>query len=207
LILQHKQNLHWKKAVIIGGINVDVSPSSYSAEYIRINKDSVSKVYTAYKSADSILTHYKSDINNYAAFANFEFSPIEKLRVVASLRYDLFHYDFNNYLQPSSYSGSPDTISNFKRVSPKIGFTYNFSPATGFYANYSEGFVPPQVTEMYKGVKVPELKPSVFYNYEIGGWAELIKGKLSADISAYKLEGTNEIISVRMDDGSSQNIR
>ncbi|WP_276502606.1 TonB-dependent receptor [Terrimonas pollutisoli] len=206
LIAQHKQNLNWKKAVLIGGLNVDISPSRYSAEYIRISKDSVSKVYTGYQSMDSVLTHYKSDINNYAAFANFEFSPVEKLRVVALLRYDLFHYDFNNYLQPSSYSGSPDTLNNFKRVSPKIGFTYNFSSTTGIYANYSEGFVPPQVTEMYKGVKVPELKPSVFYNYEIGGWAELIKGKLSADISVYQLEGTNEIISVRMDDGSSQNM-
>lgn len=205
LILQHKQSLHWKKAVIMGGVNVDISPSAYSAEYIRISKDSLSKIYTGYQSTDSILTHYKSDINNYAAFANFEFSPIEKLRIVASLRYDLFHYDFDNYLQPSSFSGSPDTLNNFKRVSPKIGFTYNFSPAIGLYANYSEGFVPPQVTEMYKGVKVPELKPSVFYNYEIGGWSELVKGKLSVDLSAYKLEGTNEIISVRMDDGSSQN--
>lgn len=205
LIIQHRQNLNWKKAVFIGGLNIDMSPSRYSAEYIRIRKDSVSGTYTGYQTMDSMLTHYKSDINNYAAFANFEFNPVERLRVVASLRYDLFHYDFNNYLQPSSYSGSPDTINDFKRVSPKIGFTYNFSPATGIYANYSEGFVPPQVTEMYKGVKVPELKPSVFYNYEVGGWAELIKGKLSTDISVYQLEGTNEIISVRMDDGSSQN--
>ena len=206
LILQHKQNLNWKKAVIISGVSIDISPSAYSAEYIRISKDSVSKIYTGYQQPDSILTHYKSDINNYAAFANFEFSPIEKLRVVTSLRYDLFHYDFDNYLQPSSFSGSPDTLNNFKRVSPKIGITYNFSSAVGLYANYSEGFVPPQVTEMYKGVKVPELKPSVFYNYEIGGWTELVKGKLGADISAYQLEGTNEIISVRMDDGSSQNM-
>src|SRR5687768_7607734 len=173
LILQHKQNLHWKEAVVIGGINVDISPSAYSAEYILINKDSVSNVYTGYQRMDSLLTHYKNGITNYAAFANFEFSPIEKLRVVASLRYDLFHYDFDNYLKPSSFSGSPDTLNNFKRVSPKIGFTYNFSSRTGLYANYSEGFVPPQVTEMYKGVKVPELKPSVFHNYEIGGWAEL----------------------------------
>lgn len=206
LVLQHKQNLHWKNAVIIGGVNVDISPSAYSAEYIRIAKDSVSKIYTGYERPDSVLTHYKNNINNYAAFANFEFTPFRKLRVVASLRYDLFRYHFDNYLQPSSFSGSPDTLNNFKRISPKIGFTYNFSSRTGLYANYSEGFVPPQVTEMYKGVKVPELKPSVFYNYEIGGWAELVKGKLSGDISIYQLEGTNEIISVRMDDGSSQNM-
>ncbi|HEX2630201.1 MAG TPA: TonB-dependent receptor, partial [Chitinophagaceae bacterium] len=74
------------------------------------------------------------------------------------------------------------------------------------YANYSQGFVPPQVTEMYKGIKVPELKPSVFYNYEWGGWSEVLKGKMSLDWSMYYLKGTNEVISVRMDDGSTQNM-
>lgn len=206
IILQHRQNLPWKKSVLIGGLSVDMSPSGYSAAYIRVNKDSVSNIYTDYQARDSLLTHYNSRINNYAAFASFEFSPIEKIRVVASLRYDLFHYDFDNFLEPSSFSGSPDTTNNFNAVSPKIGFTYNPSAKAGMYANYSQGFVPPQVTEMYKGVKVPALKPSVFYNYEIGGWIELITGKLGVDISAYQLEGSNEIISVRMDDGSTQNM-
>ncbi len=206
IILQHRQNLAWKNAVMIAGSNVDISPSSYSAEYIRISRDAGSGVNKSYQEMDSTLTEYKNMIDNYAAFANFEFSPIEKLRVVASLRYDLFHYNFNNHLEPSAYSGSPDTATAFSRLSPKIGFTYNFSGRLGLYANYSEGFVPPQVTEMYKGVKVPDLAPSVFYNYEIGAWAEIIKGKMSADISLYRLEGTNEIISVKMDDGSSQNM-
>lgn len=206
MVLQHRQNFAWKNAVIIAGTSVDLSPSSYSARYIRINRDSVSRIYTSYRDPDSILTRYKNGIDNYAGFVNFEFNPLKKLRVVASLRCDLFHYDFDNFLAPSAYSGSPDTLNIFKRVSPKVGFTYNFSGRAGLYANYSEGFVPPQVTEMYKGIKVPELASAVFYNYEAGGWAEIVKGKLNTDISLYRLEGTNEIISVRMDDGSSQNM-
>jgi iron complex outermembrane receptor protein len=58
---------------------------------------------------------------------------------------------------------------------------------------------------MYRGVKVPNIQPSTFYNYEIGGWAEIIKNKLSGDISIYQLDGTNEIVSVRLDDGSTEN--
>jgi Outer membrane receptor proteins, mostly Fe transport len=206
LILQHRQYLRWKKAVFIGGMSADISPSDYSAEYIRVQRDSLSKIYTAYQTTDSLLTHYKNGINNYATFGNFEFSPFEKMRVVASLRYDLFRYHFNNHLQPSAYSGSPDTINHFKSFSPKIGFTYNFTAQTGVYANYSQGFVPPQVTEMYKGVQVPDLQPSVFYNYEAGGWAGFLHGKLHVDVSVYQLEGAHEIISVRMNDGSSLNM-
>jgi outer membrane receptor protein involved in Fe transport len=58
---------------------------------------------------------------------------------------------------------------------------------------------------MYTGVKVPHLAPSVVYNYEVGGWMEVIKNKLSVDISAYRLNSTDEIISVRQDDGSTAN--
>jgi outer membrane receptor protein involved in Fe transport len=123
LIAQHKQNINWKKAVFIGGVNIDLSPSSYNANYIRITKDTVSKKYISYQPTDSILTGYATKLNNYAAFADFEFSPFEKLRVVASLRYDLFHYTFNNHLTPSAFSGSPDTVNHFNRFSPKIGAT------------------------------------------------------------------------------------
>lgn len=204
-IAQHRQNIHWKNAVLIAGVNIDYSPSTYDAEYIRIKKDSVSGKFLSYTKPDSILTQYKTGLTDYAAYINWEFNPSNKLRVVASLRYDLFHYNFDNDLKPSSFSGSPDTVNNFKRLSPKVGLTYNFSSRTGVYANYSEGFVPPQVTELYKGVKVPNLDASVFYNYEIGGWWELIRNKLTADISLYKLNGTNEIISVRLEDGSTEN--
>jgi iron complex outermembrane receptor protein len=204
-IAQHKQQLKWKKASFIGGVNVDLSPSTFNADYIKIKKDTASKKYVSYQNTDSSLTDYSTKLNNYAAFANFEFSPTEKLRVVASLRFDFFHYDFDNHLKPSSFSGSPDMVNHFERLSPKIGFTYNFSERTGIYVNYSEGFVPPQVSELYTGVKVPGIQPSVFYNYEVGGWAEIIKNFLSFDLSAYSLKGTNEIVSVKLDDGSFAN--
>jgi len=204
-IAQHRQNLNWKKAVLIGGVNTDLSPSTYNANYIRIKKDTLANKYVSYQKTDSMLTNYATKLNNYAAFVNFEFSPFEKMRVVASLRYDYFHYNFDNHLKSSAFSGSRDTINNFSRVSPKIGFTYNFSGRSGVYANYSEGFVPPQVTELYTGVKVPNLDPSIFYNYEVGGWIEIIKNHLSGDVSAYRLTGTNEIINVKLDDGSFAN--
>jgi outer membrane receptor protein involved in Fe transport len=205
VVAQHKQNFTWKKAVLVGGVSADLSPSAYRADYIRIHIDTATGKYVRYVQPDSVLTNYQNDLHNYAAFANVEFSPVKKLRIVASLRYDVFHYNFDNFLKPSSYSGSADTVNTFSAVSPKLGFTYNFSSRTGVYANYSQGFVPPQVTEMYRGVKVPNLSPATFYNYEMGGWAEIIKNRLSGDVSIYRLKGTNEIVSVRLDDGSTEN--
>ncbi|MGV3529507.1 MAG: TonB-dependent receptor [Flavisolibacter sp.] len=205
VLAQHRQKFGWKNASIIAGLNADLSPSTYDARYIRIQKDTVSRKYVSYQSTDSVLTNYKTKLDNYAAFGNFEFSPWEKVRVVASLRYDFFRYRFDNQLAPSAFSGATDTVTNFSRLSPKIGFTWNFSRRAGVYANYSEGFVPPQVTELFTGVKVPKLSPSTFYNYEAGGWVEIVRGKVSGDISLYQLQGTNEIVNVKQDDGSFAN--
>jgi outer membrane receptor protein involved in Fe transport len=136
---------------------------------------------------------------------NAELSPFKNLRLVASLRYDGFRYNFDNYLPPSAFSGSKDTTNTFSAWAPKIGFTYNLQKNRGIYANYSRGFVPPQVGELYRGVKVPDLSPSVFNNLEVGGWAMIVPSKLSLDFSLYRLEGSNTIISVRFDDGSFGN--
>lgn len=199
---QHKQRFDWKNAVLIGGLNVDISPSKYSAKYISVLKDTVSKKYISYQQTDSSLSQYNTNLNNYAAFVNFEFNALKNMRVVTSLRYDLFRYTFDNHLAGSAFTGSADILNVFRRLSPKIGFTYNFSKKLGIYANYSQGFVPPQVSELYTGVKVPNIDASVFHNYEAGGWMQIIRNKLSTDFSIYRLIGTNEIVSVKLDDGS-----
>ena len=53
---------------------MQIQSSQYMAEYIRIDKDTISNKYTGYHTTDSTLTDYKTGINNYAAFANFEFT-------------------------------------------------------------------------------------------------------------------------------------
>jgi iron complex outermembrane receptor protein len=206
LIAQHREKLKKFNTVIIAGGTIDYSPNTQVANYIKIKKDTILNQYVSYEDRkDSMLTDYRNNIINYAGFVNLEFTPFKNLRVVGALRYDVFRYGFDNNLAPSSFSGSADTSNSFSAWAPKIGFTYDLKNNRGIYANYSRGFVPPQVSELYRGVKVPDLSPSVFDNYEIGGWAAIIKNKLSFDVSLYRLEGNNTIISVRFDDGTFGN--
>lgn len=200
LVAQHQQKLNWLDSKLIAGISTDISPSTYNAAYIRIQRDAKGN-YLSYAKTDSLLSNYATGINNIASYLNFELSPAKGLKLVSALRYDLYHYNFRNYLPTSSSTASPDTKNDFKRLTPKIGLTYNYN-GVGGYVNYSQGYVPPQVTELYNGVKVPFLKPQTFFNYEIGGWLSLLKNKLYVDWSLYLLEGTNQIISVRQNDGT-----
>ncbi|MBA4198152.1 MAG: TonB-dependent receptor [Chitinophaga sp.] len=206
LFIQHTQKFNWLNSKLIAGASVDYSPQTYYAKFIWINKDLSSGKYVSYISPtpDSLLSNYKTNISNTAAFADFEFSPVKGLRIVTALRYDAFKYNFQNSLTPSASSGAPSSVTTFNRVTPKIGFTYN-KKGIGFYGNYSEGYVPPQITELFNSVKVPYLQPQTFFNYEIDGWLSLINNKLYADWSLYLMNGTNEIISVKQSDGSTVN--
>jgi outer membrane receptor protein involved in Fe transport len=200
LIAQHIQKMNWLNSRLIVGANVDISPSTYIANYIKIQRDAAGK-YASFTNTDSVLSNYSTGINNLASYLNYELSPAKGLKLVAAVRYDYYHYNFQNALPPSASTGAPSTISDFTRFTPKLGLTYNYRQV-GFYANYSQGYVPPQVTELFNSVKVPYLQPQTFFNYEVGGWVSLWKNKLYADYSFYLLKGTNEIISVRQNDGS-----
>jgi outer membrane receptor protein involved in Fe transport len=200
LELQHIINLEKIKSKIILGVNKDITGQNLKARYIDIIKDTVIGKYTnyAYPSNDSILTNYKTKINNSAAYINVISSITNDLKANIALRYDHFEYDFNN----SILNGTPSSNNIFNSLTPKLGLTYN-KYNKGVYLNFSEGFVPPQITEIYNAIRVPYLLPQSFNNIEIGGW--YVNDKWYTEISIYQLLGMNEIISVRQTDGINLN--
>ncbi|MCB0285997.1 MAG: TonB-dependent receptor [Calditrichaeota bacterium] len=201
--VQHLQYLNFWDSRITTGLSIDRSPNTYEAFFITVDRDPASGIFTGYQLSDSLLSRYDIDLLNTGLYSQIEFSPIQRLRFVAGLRFDKIDYAFDNYLPPSAFTGAPDEENGFDHISPKLGLTYNLQNNRGFYANFSQGFLPPEVTELYRGVKVPTLKPSYFNNYEIGGWGSFANGKLYADVSIYRMNGEDEIISVRLEGGSS----
>jgi outer membrane receptor protein involved in Fe transport len=147
---------------------------------------------------DSLITNYTTTIYNKAAYLNWIQPVAKNVRVNATLRYDQFDYQFKNKLS----TGTPSANNVFTNWTPKIGMTYN-QPKWGGYLNYSKGFVPPQITEIYNAIRVPYLLPQSFSNYEIGSWLSIPNGYI--EWSLYQLNGRNEIVSVRQADGVNLN--
>lgn len=203
---QHTQKFNWLNSKLIAGASLDISPQSYNAHFIWIQKNSVTGKYSDYysPSPDSLLSNYQTGIGNLASFIDLEINPWKRFKIVAAIRYDAFRYDFRNHLPVSASSGAPSTINSFSRLTPKIGFTYNRN-GIGFYGNYSEGYVPPQITELFNSTKVPYLQPQTFFNFEVGGWLSVLQNKLYIDWSLYRMDGRNEIISVKQPDGTTIN--
>jgi iron complex outermembrane receptor protein len=185
--------------LFIGG-SIDNTKQQLKAKYIDIIKDPILGKYTSfsYPVKDSLLTNYQTVIQNAALYANFVSNLGKHMNMNFSMRYDEFAYNFTNQIS----SGTPSSRNNFNQFTPKIGLTYNKNNWGG-YLNYSKGFVPPQITEIYNAIKVPYLLPQFFHNVETGLW--LTTPKWHAEISVYKMNGKNEIVSVRQPDGVNLN--
>lgn len=204
-IAQHRQNFEFCKSSLITGISADFSPNDYYANYIRVYKNDEG-VYESYQNTDSILADYRADISNLATYMRYSIEPFNHLKLVAGLRYDFFDYHFDNHLDSNAFTAVLDGKNTFSRITPKLGAIFDWMPGRGAYMNYSQGFVPPQVTTLYVGNKVPSLKPVYFNNYEVGTWFTLAKNRLKLELNIYRMDGENDIISVLRDDGSTEQV-
>ncbi|MCB0428820.1 MAG: TonB-dependent receptor [Flavobacteriales bacterium] len=206
LVAQHTQPVSWLASKLITGVAANIAPNDYWATYLDIGRDTTTGYYTGFTPhPDSLLADYRTNLLGIGAYAQFEANPTEKLKVVVGLRYDQLSYGYNNHLSAQAYSGVPDTSITNATVSPRLGLTYSLGDQSGVYANYSHGFAPPQASDLFNGTKVPTLKPASFNSYEAGGWTALMKDKLYLDVCIYRMEGTNEIISFRLPDNSTEN--
>ena len=206
--VKHVQGLDWANARLVTGVYIDRSQNDYVSDNLKVTRDAVSGVYKSYSlnnaASPSGVRDYGAGIANDALFAQLEFTPAKDFRVVAGGRYDTITYDFVNHLVPSANFGAPNETRSFSRVSPKLGATYALSNAQSLYANLSQGFTPPEVSQLYGKTAIPDLKPSVYNNQEIG-WRALLANNIRLDSALYQLEGQDTIVSYTSEVGDSFN--
>ncbi|MEW7278427.1 TonB-dependent receptor [Aquimarina sp. 2201CG1-2-11] len=195
-LIQHKINFAYANSSLIAGVTTDYSPQRYVAETtsVIVDPETGRNIDYTLNSGDFIL-NYEADIFNYAGYLQYEISPLEALKVTAAIRYDGFEYDYDNL--SDGVTGVDDAVDNFNNLTPKLGINYNFDATKGVYANYSQGFTPPQVSTLYRNRnELKGIKPSRYHNYEIGGYYT-IPSKLKLDAAIYLLEGKNTLITLR----------
>ncbi len=188
---------------LLAGGMVDRTPASYVAELTDVTRDPATGVFTGFAATDSLLTDYDVTLGTLAAYGQAEVA-LGPVRVVGGLRVDRVRYDLDNALPPGSFSGAADRSDTFSRLTPRIGVVYALTPERGLYANTSQGFLPPEAGELYRGVQVPTLRPSVFDSYEVGGFGRFLDGRLALDAAVYRMTGRDEIVTVRAADGSRE---
>ena len=209
LDIKHVLSLGWLDSRFIGGIYLDSSRNPYVSDNLSIVRDTTTGRYLSYTlnnlANPTGVRDYQTAILNYAPFLQFELSPYNALRVVIGGRYDAIRYDFENHLTPGASYGAANEKRSFSRLSPKLGFTYAFTQKVNVYANASEGFTAPDVSQLYGKSAIPDLKPAIYRNYEAGLRMGLLDGKIQLESVLYRLTGKDTIVSYTIAPGNSEN--
>ncbi|MDO8699112.1 MAG: TonB-dependent receptor, partial [Rhodoferax sp.] len=207
--LKHDQKLDWLRAKLVSGVYIDRSKNDYVSDNLSIVRDVATGRYLSYTVSSATVPlgvrNYSAGIANNAAFAQLEFSPTDRLRLVAGGRYDAITYDFTNNLTPGTNFGAANEVRSFSRFSPKVGATFAVNDSHSLYGNVSGGFTPPEVSQLYGKSAIPDLRPATYTNVEVGWRAALLDGSVKLDSALYRLDGSDTIVSYTPAVGSSEN--
>lgn len=210
------------RARVIVGFDYDYSPGkrtedaiSFAAPGCTVAGTAVSiQKFNCYTVGPRI---YDYDVTYQSASPYFhtEFSPVEKLRVTAAVRYDSISYDMTNNLAAGDlvngtkhYWQNASSSQSFSKVSPKLGVNFALTPLTHVYASYKQGFRAPSEGNLFraghdstldrgrtKATDFLQLKPIKADQYEVGlrgdarGW--------NYDLTAYSLRKRDDILNQR----------
>jgi len=205
---KHQQEFTFLSSRLIGGVYLDMSPNTYKSNNLDVTRDPGTLVYTGYAPNTTYATgtrDYKADITNTAVFAQWELTPLEKVRVVMGGRYDRINYNFVNYLNPGADYGAPNESRDFSHFSPKMGATYTLSENTNVFANASQGFTPPEVSQLYGKSAIPDLRPASYNSYEMGLRMGFLERALKLNATLFRLDGKDTIVSYSIAQGNSEN--
>jgi len=192
LDVQWQQGLPFANGRVIAGFGWDHTTNDYVEDNLSVVRDADLR-YVSY-SVTSRRRQYEAGIDNPSVYLQTELKPLDRTTVVVGARYDEVRYDFDNQLVPSATTGAADEKRRFSRVSPRLGVVQALSEASEVFINLSEGFVPPEVSQLYSSLDVPDLQESVFRNMDLGfrrRWGKT--GKIEATL--YRLEGEDEVVS------------
>lgn len=192
LNLQHSINLHPVKVIV--GAMAEHSPNQAKTNDIEVFRDPKTRIYTGFNQRQ-LLRDFNVDVNNQAIYTQANWQVFPNLNLVGGARYDWISYDFDNKLTPSNVTGAPDEKRHFHKASPQLGFVWNITPELDLYSNWSQGFVPPEVNNLYgANLVTPDLKEASFDNVDLGLRFKLLDDRLDGEITLYRLEGEDEVI-------------
>lgn len=202
LNVQHSANFDPVKFTI--GVMTEHSPNQAKTNDIEVFRDPNTLVYTGYKQRQ-LLRDFKVDVNNQALYTQANWQVLPNLNLVGGARYDWISYDFDNQLVPSKVTGAPDEKRNFHKASPQLGLVWNITPEFDLYSNWSQGFVPPEVSGLYgANLVTPDLKEATFNNIDAGLRFKLFDDRIDGEITLYRLQGQDEVLSYTKPDNTRE---
>lgn len=198
------------RARVIVGADFDYTPGSYTADSARLFRRGTGSA-TVYDSAQTTrrLYDYRVTYRGASPYAQVELVPLPRLaglRVDAGARYDVTGYVYRTHLAPTQtgrWRIPENTTRDYQRLSPKLGLTYEASPALGVFGSYRAGFRAPGQGQLFTQgatANTMDLAPVKVGSYETG-----VRGqfgtRLGYTASAYDMTIRDDILTFTRADG------
>jgi outer membrane receptor protein involved in Fe transport len=216
VLAKWREDFKSMRARLIAGVDLDVSPGSRKENRLNVTTSGsgATQQFTAYTVGTRVYD-YDVSFRGVSPYVHGEFSPTDRLRLTAGVRYDHLSYDFDNHFAAApvaaggrQYGQAADTELSFHRASPKIGATYALSKQLHLFASYRQGFRAPSEGDLFRPSNATtvnaaqaaaqaalDLKPIRSSQFEVGTRGEA--GPLSFELTAYDLQKRDDIVSVR----------
>ncbi|MEP7163410.1 MAG: TonB-dependent receptor [Ferruginibacter sp.] len=146
--------------------------------------------------ADTLQYQDKIDSRQFNIFLQTDLSLLENLILNAGISYNNFHYGFVRVNYDPAIKESSDFTP---QLVPRISLLTKIKDRISVYASVSKGYSPPSIDEVHAGDGNfnKQLNAETAMNYEAGIKGDIIKNKLSVDISYYISGLKNTIVSRR----------
>ncbi|WP_396603266.1 TonB-dependent receptor domain-containing protein [Algibacter sp. R77976] len=146
------------------------------------------------------LSNFKEKRNYYNVFAETNIEATNKTTLTFGLNLNKTAYNLEDHFIISD--DNPDQSGQFKFkniVSPKLGASHLFSKNLSVFSSISHGFSPISLNEtlLPDGQINTNLKPETGWNFEIGARGTTSNNKLHYNISIYRLDIKNLLVSRR----------
>ncbi len=146
-----------------------------------------------------LLSRNKEFRSQFYLFGQLALQLAPRLRAAAGLSLNHTTYDFRDLV------GSGDENRSARRdfdpvLLPSFDLRYTFNDHTWAYLNISRGFSNPSLEESLNpdGVINPEIGQEKGMNYEVGGKASWLNGRLQGSVALYRMEIRDLLVAQRV---------
>lgn len=150
----------------------------------------------------SRVTFVETPVNRFGAYVQDLISITPKIKLLAGVRWSLQESPATTttYLQKGD-SIAKGKFASANAFSPRVGLVYKFKPNVSFFASYSNSFSVNTGLDIYNNV----LAPSIIDQYELGVKNIFLHGKLTVNLTAYKIINNNLAQTAQFDKDGNPN--
>ena len=199
LMAKYRVDIVPNRTRIIVGADLDYSPGSQHENAITTTK--VGSIYTDY-TVGAVSYDYDVAYAGVSPYVHGEFSPTEKLRITAGLRYDHMSYDYDNNLSTlttGTHRRPKSTTVDYQHLSPKLGLNYALAKNHNGFLGYRHGFRVPNQSQLFRqgqAENTVDLKAIKVDSIELG-----LRGKMTTNtgyqLSVYHMTKKDDVVSYR----------